>query len=76
METENNNGFAASLGALVVAGGLLYVSGWYIAWDDFIATKNLFILGMVSRSNSTINTMDLCLLPAFLTLRWFPGLWD
>ncbi|WP_232461294.1 hypothetical protein [Cellvibrio sp. PSBB006] len=74
VQTENNNGLAAFLGALVVAGGLLYVSGWYIAWDDFIATKNLFILGMVSRQSSIINTMEFCLLPASLTLRWFPGL--
>lgn len=45
MQTENNNGFAAFLGALVVAGGLLYVSGWYIAWDDFIATKKSLYIG-------------------------------
>ena len=45
METENNNGFAAFLGALVVGGGLLYVSGWYIAWDDFIATKKSLYIG-------------------------------
>ena len=45
METENNDDFATFLGALAIAIGLLYVSGWYIAWDDFIATKKSLYIG-------------------------------
>lgn len=44
MAPEKNNGFFTFIGALAVGIGLLYLSGWFIAWNEFIATKKSFYI--------------------------------
>lgn len=45
MAAENNNGFIAFISGLVIGIGLLYVGGWAIAWNDFVATKKALYVG-------------------------------
>lgn len=45
MTSEKNNSLFAFIGGLAIGILLLYVGGWSIAWNDFIATKKSLYIG-------------------------------